>query len=194
MKTTIKWIIGVLCVVVLVGAGLFLWQKSGSGISFEETKIDNTPIQIMEIKSIAEWEFLSVDCEVMVDTVRVRGFWTTDDKLVRIYRGCLRLGVNLKNADENWINVTDSAVNVNLPKIQLLDERFVDEANTVSFFESGKWDGQAKEQLLAKAEIKMRKYALTPEMFDRARQQAESRFKALLSALGYSNVQVTIAE
>ena len=189
-----KKIILLILVVAIAGGGYFVWKSFNTELSIEETKINNTPVQIKEIKSIAEWEFLAVDCEVMVDTVRERGFWTTDDKLVRIYRGCLRLGVNLKNADENWISITDSVVNVNLPKVQLLDNRFVDEANTVSFFESGKWDGKAKEEMLKRAEVKMRKYALTPEMFDRARQQAESRFKALLSALGYSNVQVNIAK
>ena len=194
-----KAVLIAIAILVLAGCGFiffgaeFLRQKFDIDISFSETRIDNTP-QVMEIKSISEWEFLAVYREVIVDTVREREFWTTDDRLVRIYRGCLSLGVNLKDADDNWITVTGSTVNVNLPKIRLLDERFIDEANSVSFYESGKWSGEAREKLFAKAEEKMLKYALAPEMLDRARQQAETRFKSLFSAIGYPNVKVTFAD
>ena len=188
-----KLIIILILVAAIVGGIVWLNFESPT-ITVEKTKIDRTPLQIKEIKSIAEWEFLSVECEVMVDSVRKRNIFITDDKLVRIYRGSLRLGVNLKEADENWINIEDSVVNVNLPKIKLLDDRFIDEANSVSFYESGKWSGQAKEEMVTKAEVKMRKYALTPEMFDRAREQAESRFRSLFAALGYNNVKINFAQ
>ena len=185
----------IILVLVAVIVGGIVWLNFDSPtITVEKTKIDNTPNQIKEIKSIAEWEFLSIECEVLVDSVRKRSFFITDDRLVRIYRGSLRLGVNLKEADENWINVEDSVVYVNLPKIKLLDDRFIDEAGSVSFFESGKWDGQSKEILLSKAEMKMRKYALTPAMFQRAQEQAKSRFTSLFSAMGFNNVKVSFAE
>ena len=125
----------IILVLVAVIVGGIVWLNFDSPtITVEKTKIDNTPNQIKEIKSIAEWEFLSIECEVLVDSVRKRSFFITDDRLVRIYRGSLRLGVNLKEADENWINVEDSVVYVNLPKIKLLDDRFIEEAGSVSFF------------------------------------------------------------
>ena len=187
-------LIFILILIVAIVGGIIWLTTDTPTITVEKTKIDRTPTQIKEIKSIAEWEFLSVECEVLVDSVRKRSFFMTDDRLVRIYRGSLRLGVNLKEADENWIKVEDSVVYVNLPQIKLLDDRFIDEAGSVSFFESGKWDGKSKEDLVSRAEKKMRKYALTPVMFQRAKEQAEIRFTSLFSALGFKNVKVSFAE
>ena len=64
-------------------------------------KIDITPLQIRSIEQIGEWSFLEINDEELVDTVR-HGFFS-DDKLVRIYYGTLRLGINLKEAHEGWL-------------------------------------------------------------------------------------------
>ena len=60
--------------------------------------IDITPTQIRSIEQIGKWSFLEISDEEIVDTIR-RGFFS-DDELVRIYYGTLRLGVDTRQAHE----------------------------------------------------------------------------------------------
>lgn len=160
-----------------------------------ETVIDRTANQIVEIRKLGQWEFLTVECEVMVDTVRPRPFYMTDDRLARIYKGAIRIGIDMERCAEDWAQVSgDSAVSLRLPPVGLLDDRFIDEANTVAFFEDGKWDAQAKEQMYARAKSQMLTYALSKENLETARSSAEQRFFSLFRALGFKKVEITFAE
>jgi uncharacterized SAM-binding protein YcdF (DUF218 family) len=94
-------------------------------------QIDITPQQIQSIKEIGEWEFLSISDEEMVDTIRHGIF--SDDHLVRIYYGTMRLGVNLKQVEPGWIVTRGDTIEITLPQISLLDHDFIDEARTKSF-------------------------------------------------------------
>ena len=73
---------------------------------------------IASMKSIGEWEFLSISDEEMIDTVR-HGFFS-DDELVRIYYGTLRLGIDMSQADADWIAHSGDSVTVTLPPVKLL--------------------------------------------------------------------------
>ena len=94
--------------------------------------IELTPNQIQQIEAIGEWEFLAIDDEELVDTVKY-GFFG-DDKLVRIYFGTLRLGVNLREARPRWLSMQGDTLCAALPPVKLLDNNFIDEARTKSFF------------------------------------------------------------
>ena len=78
-----------------------------------DNRIDPTPTLIASMKSIGEWEFLSISDEEMIDTVR-HGFFS-DDELVRIYYGTLRLGIDMSQADADWIAHSGDSVTVTLP-------------------------------------------------------------------------------
>ena len=54
--------------------------------------INPTPTLIRSMQNIGEWEFLAIADEELIDTVRPGIF--TNDELVRIYYGTLRLGVS----------------------------------------------------------------------------------------------------
>ena len=74
-------------VVAIVAVAMILsWLgKTVESASIEivsDNKIDITPQQIKAIKAIGQWEFLAINHEVMVDSVR-RGIFY-DDQLVRI--------------------------------------------------------------------------------------------------------------
>ena len=87
-------------------------------------KIDITPTQIEQIRSIGQWEFLSISDEELIDTVR-HGFFS-DDELVRIYYGTLRLGLDLSEARPDWIVSSGDSITMTLPRIKLLDKRHID--------------------------------------------------------------------
>ena len=67
-----------------------------------DDQIGLTPTQIESIRQIGQWEFLSIADEELIDTVR-RGFFS-DDQLIRIYYGTLRLGIDLQQMKENAIS------------------------------------------------------------------------------------------
>ena len=153
-----------------------------------DQQIDVTPEQITSIKAIGEWEFLSIANEELVDTVR-KGL-LSDDHLVRVYYGTLRLGVNMHQVEPGWIKTEGDSVTVTLPNITLLDRDFIDEARTKSFFENGRWKPKDREALYKKAYRQMLERCLTPENKQRARENGEAQFLRMMKALGYNHVAI----
>ena len=186
-----KIVIGAVAVIAVVA--LFFWVKSAFKDNYiqlaADEAIDPTPTQIQSIRDIGEWEFLSISAEEMVDTVR-KGFFT-DDELVRIYYGTLRLGIDMQQLRDDAMVVKGDSVEVTLPKVGLLDNDFIDEAKTKSFYESGKWSPQAHQALYEKAQAQMRRTCLTPANLTSAQSNAESQLTNLFTQLGYKTVTLT---
>ncbi len=180
-----------LIVLVLALAGLAYYFSTHTIFSAyveDNQKIDLTPQQIRSIKDIGQWEFLSISEEELVDTVR-KGFFS-DDHLVRIYHGRLSIGTNLQQLDEQLISVQGDTLHIVLPAITLLDDDFIDEANTRSFHETGRWSPAAREALYQKAKRQMKAHALTPENLKTAQEYGETEIKRLLQNMGFSEVDV----
>lgn len=179
----------VLLIVALV-TGYILFKKASPSLSITHTtQIDRTAEEIMRIRQIKQWEFLSAGTEEMVDTSR-EGFLKTD-VLCRIYTGTLRLGINMEQASPNWCTVKDSVVVLKLPPVTLLDERFIDEARTRSFYEKGQWDASAKEALYRKAETQMKRRVLNKENIAAAEENGRQTFLKLFQAFGYKQIEIS---
>ena len=181
-------IIGAVVLIAIIA--IVFWAKSAFKDNYLELgtneNIEPTPTQIQSIRDIGEWEFLSVSAEEMVDTVR-KGIFT-DDELVRIYYGTLRLGIDMQHLSDDAITVKGDSVEVILPKVGLLDKDFIDEAKTKSFYESGKWTPQAHQALYQKAQRQMLTHCLTKDNVNAAQSNAESQLRNLFTQLGYKNV------
>ena len=153
-----------------------------------DDKIDITPTQVMEMKEIGEWEFLAIEDEEMVDTVRKRLF--KSDELIRIYKGTLRLGIDLAEAKDDWVKLSGDTLHVTLPRVKLLDEDFIDEAKTQAFFESGTWSDKARDDLYHRAKAKMKARCLTKENMASAEDNAMKQFFQMFKAMGFENIEV----
>ena len=153
-----------------------------------DDSIGLTPTQIESIKAVGEWEFLSISTEELIDTTRKRLF--SDDHLVRIYYGTLRLGVNMKNVEPGWIQQRNDTLFLTLPKVGLLDRDFIDEARTKSFFESGTWKAEDREALYKQAYRKMIAHCLTPANLNTAEENARESFRKMLRSMGYKNIDI----
>lgn len=190
----VKIIIGI--AIVAIAIATVLWVKScnkDNFISIEADKaIDPTPTQIQSIKDIGEWEFLSVSAEEMVDTVR-KGFFSNDE-LVRIYYGTLRLGVNMHQVEPSWIKTKGDTIEVTMPKIGLLDKDFIDEAKTKPFFESGKWTPKDREALYRKAYRQIIQHCLTKENLKAAQDNGEAQMKNMMTQLGYKKITILFGD
>lgn len=181
--------IGVIVVLVIVASAYLVRQCRGNSITAHvNDSIDITPTQVLAMEEIGEWEFLSIEDEEMVDTVRKKLFGT--DELIRIYRGTLRLGIDLSEAREDWVAVSGDTLRIVLPKVKLLDDDFIDEAKTQPFFESGTWSDQARSDLYHRAKARMKARCLTKENIASAEDNALKQFYQMFKAMGYETVEV----
>ena len=179
-------------VAVIVVAGL-VWRlidevKDAKIEVVSDNKIDITPEVIQSIKSIGEWEFLSIADEEMVDTIR-KGIFS-DDHLVRIYYGQLSIGVNMHKVGPRWIEATGDSVTVTLPKVELLDNDFIDEARTKSFYESGRWSAADREAMYRRAYSMMKRNCLNTKNIRAAEMNAEAQMTNIMKGLGFRAVTV----
>lgn len=155
-----------------------------------DDRIDITPTQIRSIEQIGEWSFLEISDEELVDTVR-HGFFS-DDELVRIYYGTLRLGINTREAHEGWIRMDGDTLRAVLPPVRLLDDNFIDETRTRSFIETGRWSHQDRKAMYGRAVARMRRRCLTPANYGAARENARVQFVGMLRSMGFDNVDVRV--
>lgn len=190
-----KYGIILLTILALILAGTIYWLNKDNtvGVTTEE-QTTLSPTQVESIEAIGEWEFLAVSNEELVDTVR-RGFFG-DDQLVRIYYGTLRLGINMKDVKEGWIqaNAGKDSIVCTLPPIRLLDNNFIDEARTRSFFEEGKWTGADRQALYDRAYAQMKKRCFTPANIRIAQRNARQQFRDMFKAMGFPNARVEFEE
>jgi len=154
--------------------------------------IDDTPLRVESMRAIGQWEFLAVADEELADTVR-KGIFT-DDRLARIYYGTLRIGVDMQKLSDNAFTRQGDSIIVRLPAVQLLDEDFVDETRTKSFFESGRWTPADREELMHRAARTMRSRCLTAENIRVAQSNAETQMGQMMRRLGYDKVRIVFFE
>lgn len=185
------WAVAVIAVVVLVFGFCHTVKTSSARLEVDD-RIDVTPTIITSMKQIGEWEFLSVNDEELVDTIK-RGF-LRDDKLVRIYYGKLSLGINMHDVSPRWIRQQGDSVLVALPKIELLDKDFIDEARTKAFIETGSWTDADRDSLYHRAYAKMLTRCLTEENIKTARENASLQFGKMLKALGIEKFAISWQE
>jgi len=156
-----------------------------------QKKIEQTPIVLRSIERLGQWEFLSIDDEVIVDTMESHIF-TPDDHLARIYHGTIRLGIDFSQCDRGWATINGDTARLILPQIRILDRNFIDEARTRNFYEQGSWDANSREDLYQRARALMIHRALTPENIKKAEENARHQVEALFRSLGYPVVKITI--
>ena len=172
-------------IAVIAVAGTVIWslhalRNSGLSIGNDGT-IDCTPTIVDRLQNIGQWEFLAISDEEIIDTMRT-GFFS-DDELVRIYYGTLRLGIDLRDCSEEWIRTEKDTIYVTIPEVRLLDYNFIDEAKTRSFFETGKWSNADRKAMYEKARDIMMKRCLTKENTDIAQANAQEQIARMLQPI-----------
>lgn len=185
-RLTLAILVAILLIILTVW---WIVAKTDNHVDLDvDQTINITPQQIQKIEAIGQWEFLAISDEELIDTTR-RGIFS-DDHLARIYYGTLRIGVDLTKTKQNWIQTRGDSLIAVLPDVGLLDEDFIDEARTSTFYESGKWTAKDREAMYQKAKRLMMRQSLTPENLQSARQQADAHFNQLFRSMGYEHVAV----
>ncbi|MGN1376207.1 MAG: DUF4230 domain-containing protein [Prevotella sp.] len=181
-----------LVIIVITLFVLLLYKCSGNRIEVSsDNRINLTPAQITALKETGQWEFLSIEDEEIVDTLRKR--WLGEDCLIRIYYGTLRLGFDMNDVEEGWISTINDTIKVVLPKIRLLDENFIDEARTKSFYQSGQWSDADRARMLVSAKEKMKARGLGADNIKAAEDNARSQIRKMIENItGKSDTHVVI--
>jgi hypothetical protein len=191
-KSQYTWMAIAVLVAALLIWGCLVWtcqtvRQTEVAVEVDQ-QINITPQQIESIKAIGEWEFLAIADEELVDTVR-KGFFT-DDHLVRIYYGTVRLGINLHQAPAGWLKTEGDSITATLPRIGLSSRDFIDEAKTKSFHETGRRTAADREHLYKKAYRQMLSHCMTKENMEQARENGEMQFRRMMQTLGFERVGI----
>ena len=152
------------------------------GVAIAET-------QLKSVRDIGEWEFLTVSDEELVDTTDSQ-FLGRDKQLTRIYYGTLRIGADLSKLRAEDIRLVGDTVVVKIPAIGLLDENFIDEARTKTFYSKGSWEPSAREAMFARARSQMLARCLTEENIHVAQANAVDEVTNLFQSMGFMYVKV----
>lgn len=181
-------------IIILLVCGTWCYRQCTSdggqdsfGLTTHSTVVA-TPEEIRAIRDIGQWEFLSVETEEMVE--KHAAHLLGDSHLVCIYRGTLRLGIDMQYAGKDWFEAEGDNAILRLPDVTLLDENFIDEARTVTFHQQGNWKAEAREQLRNDAAKAMKARTLTADNLEEARRSAREQFTKIFTALGFASVEI----
>ena len=162
------------------------WQIWLIMICLVVAAIDVTPEEIRAIRNIGQWEFLSIETEEMAELYKKNALSVS--QLSAIYSGTLRLGVDMSKAPEQWFTAKGDTAVLNLPAVGLLDNHFIDEARTRTFYESGTWTAAERESLYQKAKNQMMKRCLTKANLQAARRNSTAHFNQMFFNFGFKFV------
>ena len=117
-----------------------------------------------------------------------------DEELVRIYRGTIRLGVDMSRLRDDWFQARGDTAIVRLPPIRQLNARFIDEARTQTFYESGTWSGRDRERLYRRARQRMLRRLRTSDAYRQAERNGREQVASLMRSFGFQTVIVSFGE
>lgn len=192
-----KWILALL--LAALTAVVFLYAKCTdeplvSVTKTNEGKILISPEEIRQIEDIGQWVFLNVETEELVDTVR-KHLLTSDDALSRIYTGTLHFGLNMeKLRGTDWFSVQGDTANLSLPAIELMDEEFINEAKTRTFYEVGEWDAATLKKLYERAKSQMARRCVTDKNLKAAQDNAEQEITTFIKSFGFKEVNLSFSD
>ena len=193
-KKLFPWAVLLALVAVIAVVLLGIRLVKNPPISFSNTnpeqKILISPEEIRSIEDIGQWVFLSVETEELVDTMRGH-FLGQDDALARIYTGTMHFGIDMEEVrGADWFTCSGDTARLRLPAVKLMDEAFINEAKTKTFYEVGAWDSAVLKILYQKARRQMIQRCVTSKNLKRAQENAEQEITQFITSFGFQEVEM----
>lgn len=167
-------------------------ENSGMGTE-ENSRAEMTPAVLDSIRSIGEWQLMTVPLTVQVDTVQKRWLGIVKDNLKRSYTGTMSLGIDLRSMPEDWSSIDEDTIFLSLPDVCLLDSNFIDESKTrviLSDNEDFEADTKVKSAMLRTARNRIIRTGITPSNLENCRKEAKKELSRRFKAIGYKDVRV----
>lgn len=180
--------------VLLLVAGVILTVVLVISSDDDELQIEDTPIQIEAIRTIAEISTVSYKDEVVMDSVEYssddygyydpRKYWdlyhrSVKRRLTLIITGEVRYGIDLTNSDFDVQSSKDS-ISIVLPAPKMLDVIIVP-SKTEIYLEKGDWKDYERRKLESNAKFELIENAERMKLEEKARENAIRLFKKLIN-------------
>ena len=201
LKKYILFIVGVISLIFILQK--VKWLPSFKNIfKSQPVVIDQTPIVLKEIKTLATLITVTYSDEIVMDTTKISnrlpGLLPTKignflapsvDKLVIIGRGKVMAGTDLKTIQPADIFATGDSVHLVIPNAQIL-ETIVNPSGFEIYEEKGKWNEYAVTdmKLKIKDEIVMR--ALRQNILKQANDRSKNILESFLKNMGFNKVVI----
>ena len=186
----------------------FVFQKINILPSFKDIftskplLIEETPVLIKEINTLAQLMTITYFDEVVMDTVKlgigipslvpiIGGSILSPalDKLVIIGRGKVIAGTDLKKMQLQDISQTGDSINIRIPSSTIL-ETILNPSDFETFIERGSWSEAAVIRLKVKIRDEMKDRAIKQNILRRADVRSKNIMETFLKNTGFKKVEV----
>ena len=201
LKKYVLLIVGILSL-------LFILQKIKWLPSFQNIfksqpiVIDQTPLVLKEIKTLATLITITYSDEIVMDTAKVGNRLPSllpmnigtllvpgIDKLVIIGRGKVLAGTDLKSIDSTDIFANEDSVHLFLPKAKIL-QTVINPSGYEIFEEKGNWNESAVTALKIKIRDEINKRALRQNILGQADERSKNILDTFLQNIGFDKVVI----
>ena len=194
---------------------VFIWLLNTLGkipsmrslFTAEKVVIDQTPILIKDIKTIAQLVTVTAYDEVVVDSLVYNRAAAVFDmfrsvtplamlpspqkQLVLIGRGKVLAGTNLQKLNDQSIVIHNDTAWIQLPQAEIL-EAIINPSDFETFEESGKWSDDEVIAVKVKARDKMISRAIERGILEKADKKANAVIENFLHSAGFKVVYAKI--
>lgn len=180
------------------------WFPSFKNIfSSQPVLIEETPVIIKEINTLAQLITITYSDEVVMDKIKTGNglpslmsagmnmiLVPSSEKLVIIGRGKVIAGVDLSTLQQNDVNTLGDSIHVNLPGAKILNT-IVNPSGFETFDEEGEWTEAEVTQLKVKIKNEITKRALQQNILQQASARSKNIIETFLKSTGFKKVDIT---
>jgi hypothetical protein len=197
-----------LLIVVAALLFIFLFQKINWLPSFRNIlrskpiNIQETPVIIQQINSLAQLITVTFTDEVVMDTAKIGNRFPSllptaigtvltpaIDKLVIIGRGKVLVGTDLKGLQQNDIYTAGDSIHVVFPRAKIL-QTILNPSDFETFIEYGTWSEQAITALKIKIRNEINEHAIQQNILQQADARSENIIETFLKNTGFKKVGI----
>lgn len=197
-----------LMIIVAVLLIIFLFQKINWLPSFRNIfrskpiNIEETPIIIQQINSLAQLITVTFTDEVVMDTAKMGNglpsllptaigtvLTPNIDKLVIIGRGKVLVGTDLKGLQQKDIYPAGDSIHVVLPHAKIL-QTILNPSDFETFIEYGTWSEQAVTALKIKIRNEINEHAIQQNILQQADARSQNIIETFLKNTGFKKVRI----
>lgn len=193
MKRIYRWIKRPLVLVLLLLIIIFIFKRMNifhGWFSSKPMLIDNTPLVIKEIKTIAELNTATLYQDIVVDSVAPAAIpFAAKREIVLIIKGKVTAGIDLQKLADKDVFVQDDSVSISLPAATIKDV-IINPSNIETFYEFGKWSNGEITILKLSARTKLLEEAGNKDLLQKANVKARSVIEQFLRAAQFKKVVV----
>lgn len=191
----------VLILVLSLSALLFFKIRSLPSLSDlftpKKVTIDNTPVVVKQIQSLAQLVTVSMYEELVADSSvvdkTVFSFFNSEKKLVVVGKVTTHVGIDMKKMSNLDIGGTQDSIHIILPAAEVLDA-IINPSGTYVFIEEGDWSNDAIVKLKQKIQYIAVADAQSRGLLSQSEAKAREVLTNFFTAAGYKKVVIQFSD